>query len=313
MCSSQTLFGFAALLALAVGCATAGGSGSPKREVLPDEAEAAPGQKSTGGLSAPVEVPLIARKPTDRQVTEEDRADYEKAVADYMKAKKGGTIPGDDCSRVASAFRKLADQVPALLEARSNEAAVYLECGKKGDAVSIWKKLTAAGKPFAPALANLGYVSWQEGNKSDAESLFKRSIEADPWSGSIAARINMAQIYRERARLASGSEKKSLNDAAVRNYGAFSRWMGTACRHTPGFASSTSTWTCPRPPSWSVPRPSSGRRKSRPASLRMRRPSRMSRARKPRRARERKKRRRRRTQTRRPRRLLRREQATQSR
>jgi Tfp pilus assembly protein PilF len=216
MCSSRTLFGFAALLGLAVGCATTAGSGSPKRETLPDEEEAAPGQKSTGGLSGPVEAPLIARKPTDRQVTEEDKADYEKAVVDYMKAKKGGTIPGEDCSKVASAFRRLADHVPALLEARSNEAAVDLECGKKGEAVSIWKKLTAAAKPFAPALANLGYVSWQEGNKSDAESLFKRSIEADPWSGSIAARINMAQIYRERARLASGSEKKSLNDAAVK-------------------------------------------------------------------------------------------------
>jgi len=93
MCSSRTLFGFAALLGLAVGCATTAGSGSPKRETLPDEEEAAPGQKSTGGLSGPVEAPLIARKPTDRQVTEEDKADYEKAVVDYMKAKKGGPFP----------------------------------------------------------------------------------------------------------------------------------------------------------------------------------------------------------------------------
>jgi Tfp pilus assembly protein PilF len=217
MCSSLTLFGFAALLALAIGCATAGGAGAAKPGALPDEEEeGSPGKKSTGGLSGPVEVPIIARKPTDRQVTEEDKADYEKAVADYIKAKKAGTIPGEDCSKVASAFRKLADRAPALLEARSNEAAVDLECGKKGDAVGIWKKLAAAAKPFAPALANLGYVSWQEGNKSDAESLFKRSIEADPWSGSIAARINTAQIYRERARLASGAEKKSLNDAAVK-------------------------------------------------------------------------------------------------
>jgi len=81
---------------------------------------------------------------------------------------------------VASAFRRLADHVPALLEARSNEAAVDLECGKKGEAVSIWKKLTAAAKPFAAALANLGYVSWQEGNKSDAESLFSVRLRLIP-------------------------------------------------------------------------------------------------------------------------------------
>jgi len=174
--------------------------------------------------------------------------------------------------------------VPALLEARSNEAAVDLECGKKGDAVSIWKKLTAAAKPFAPALANLGYVSWQEGNKSDAESLFKRSIEADPWSGSIAARINMAQIYREtgssRERV---SEKKSLNDAAVKELRRVSRrgWKQPAGLRRPllhllrlGLA---------RGPAKLVgAQASAGTRNRRPASSRMRRLSRMSRARKPR-------------------------------
>jgi len=46
------------------------------------------------------------------------------------------------------AFRRLADHVPALLEARSNEAAVDLECGKKGDAVSIWKKLRLQPSPL---------------------------------------------------------------------------------------------------------------------------------------------------------------------
>jgi len=105
MCSSRTLFGFAALLGLAVGCATTAGSGSQKRETLPDEEEARPARVDRR-LSGPVEVPLIARKPTDRQVTEEDKADYEKAVADYMKAKKGGTIPGDDCSKRGIRFQE---------------------------------------------------------------------------------------------------------------------------------------------------------------------------------------------------------------
>ncbi len=93
---------------------------------------------------------------------------------------------------------------------------MYLECGRKSDAVSIWEKLSGGAKPFAPALANLGYVAWQGGNKANAESLFKRSIQADPLIGSIAARINMAQIYRERARQASGADKKALNDGAVK-------------------------------------------------------------------------------------------------
>jgi Flp pilus assembly protein TadD len=212
------MVGVGALLALTIGCATAG-SKSPETGGLPDEDEWAPGKKpaaSGAPSSAPAEVPLITRKPAERQITEDQKAAYEKAVAEYLKAKKGGTVPGADCSSAASAFRSVADQAPALLEARSNEAAVYLECGRKDEAVRIWERLSAGAKPFAPALANLGYVAWQGGNKADAESLFKRSIQADPLVGSIAARINMAQIYRERARLASGSDKKALNDGAVK-------------------------------------------------------------------------------------------------
>ncbi len=219
VCPSRSMVGLGALLVLSIGCATAGPK-SPETGGLPDEEEWAPGKKPGAApaapSAAPAEVPMITRKPGERQITEEQKADFDKAVASYLKAKKAGSVPGPDCSSVASEFRKLADQVPALLEARNNEAAVYLECGKRDDAVSIWEKLSAGAKPFAPALANLGYVAWQGGNKSNAESLFKRSIQADPLTGSIAARINMAQIYRERARQASGSDKKALNDGAVK-------------------------------------------------------------------------------------------------
>jgi Flp pilus assembly protein TadD len=221
VCSSRTLVGLGALLALSLGCATAGQPKSPETGGLPDEEEWAPGKKPAPGAAAapaaaPGEVPLITRKASGREITEEQKASYEKAVADYLKAKKAGSVPGPDCSSVASGFRRVADKVPALLEAKNNEAAVDLECGKKDEAVRIWEGLAGGAKPFAPALANLGYVAWQGGNKSNAESLFKRSIQADPLTGSIAARINMAQIYRDRARLSSGSDKKALNDGAVK-------------------------------------------------------------------------------------------------
>jgi Tfp pilus assembly protein PilF len=223
VCSSRTLVGLGALLALSLGCATAGQPKSPENGRLPDEEEWAPGPGKKPGPgaaaapgAAPGEVPLITRKPSGREITEDQKVAYEKVVAEYLKAKKAGSVPGPDCSSVASSFRKVADQVPVLLEARSNEAAVDLECGKKDEAVRIWERLAGGPKPFAPALANLGYVAWQGGNKSNAEALFKRSIQADPLTGSIAARINMAQIYRDRARLSSGSDKKALNDGAVK-------------------------------------------------------------------------------------------------
>jgi tetratricopeptide (TPR) repeat protein len=208
------------LLALSLGCATTGQPKSPETGALPDEdGEPAPGKRAAGGTApagGPVEVPLITRKPGERKITEEQKADFEKAVSEYIRARKAGTVPGQECGSIASAFKRVADQAPVLLEARSNEASVYLECGRKDEAVRIWDRLANDAKPFAPALANLGYVAWQGGDKSKAESLFKRAIQADPLTGSIAARINMAQIDRERARLASGAEKKAQNDAAVK-------------------------------------------------------------------------------------------------
>jgi len=107
--------------------------------------------------------------------------------------------------------------VPALLEARNNEATIYLECGRKDEAVSIWNSMASGAKPYAPALANLGYLAWQGGNKANAESMFNRSVQADPLIGSIFARINLAQIMREQARTAGEGQKKSLNDQAVRH------------------------------------------------------------------------------------------------
>lgn len=208
------------LLALSLGCATTGQPKSPETGALPDEeGESAPGRKAGGATApagGPVEVPLITRKPGERKITEDQKADYEKAVSEYIRARKAGTVPGQECGSIAAAFKRVADQAPVLLEARSNEASVYLECGRKDDAVRIWERLANDSKPFAPALANLGYVAWQGGDRSRAESLFKRAIQADPLTGSIAARINLAQIDRERARLASGAEKKAQNDAAVK-------------------------------------------------------------------------------------------------
>jgi Flp pilus assembly protein TadD len=222
--SLKTLLTASALALLAAGCASsqsAAKSGSGKAP-LPDEEEgmAQGGEKPAGGAAAsagPAEIPLAKKKTSDRQVTDEQKAAFDKAVADYQRAKKTGALSPGDCGSLAGAFKKLANQAPAMLEARNNEATIYLECNRKDEAISIWNAMANGSKPYAPALANLGYLSWQSGNKSGAESYFNRSVQADPLTGSIFARINLAQILRERARTVGESEKKPLNDQAVRH------------------------------------------------------------------------------------------------
>jgi Flp pilus assembly protein TadD len=220
MWSLKTLFAASTLALLAGGCATS--KTAEKKAPLPDEEEAwAPGQQKPGTADSAnvgtADIPLATKRSSGRQVTEDQKGDFEKAAADYQKAKKNGALSPGDCSSLASAFKKLADKVPALLEARNNEATIYLECGRKDDAVSIWNSMASGAKPYAPALANLGYLAWQGGNKANAESMFNRSVQADPLIGSIFARINLAQIMREQARTAGEGQKKSLNDQAVRH------------------------------------------------------------------------------------------------
>src|ERR1039457_2156142 len=225
MWSLKTLFAASALALLGAGCASSKSAEKKERAQLPDEEEEArsPGEgpkptASAGSAnSGPADIPLTTRKLSGRQVTEDQKTDFEKAAADYQKAKKAGTLSPGDCSSLANAFRKLADKVPSLLEARNNEATIYLECGRKDEAVSIWNSMSSGAKPYAPALANLGYLAWQSGNKANAESLFNRSVQADPLIGSIFAHINLAQIMREQARTAGEGQKKTLNDQAVRH------------------------------------------------------------------------------------------------
>ncbi len=147
-----------------------------------------------------------------RSISDDQKADFTKATATYQKLRKAGPLSGSACDEAASAFRRAADDNPSLVEARHNEASVYLECGKSEEAARIWEKL--AGQRYAPALTSLGFLAWQKGDSGQAESYFTRAIDADKQLGSVAARINLAQILRDRARK-SGKIDMALANQAI--------------------------------------------------------------------------------------------------
>lgn len=190
-------------LALLFGCATT--SSKPK--------------EATGGLDpvyGPADEPtnvLKTPKQPEVKLSEDQRADFEKAASIYQKLKKGGSLKGSDCDEAASAFRRVADQNPSMLIARHNEAAVYMECGQQAQATRIEEDL--ARKNYAPALANLGYAAVKNGDTAQAESYFERAIKADPQAASISARINLAQILRQKARRSGPDERQRYNRDAI--------------------------------------------------------------------------------------------------
>jgi Tfp pilus assembly protein PilF len=144
----------------------------------------------------------IIPKEAKRQISADARADFQKALERYQSAKKSGGLSALECRSVANAFKGAADENPALVEARFNQGAVLAECGNEDDAVKVWE-----GLKYGPAMANIGYIAWKNGDTARAESLFARAIEADPLH-TVEARNNLAQILRDKARKAGSSEEK---------------------------------------------------------------------------------------------------------
>jgi tetratricopeptide (TPR) repeat protein len=155
----------------------------------------------------------IIPKEEKRQISADARADFAKASARYADAKKSGGLSALECRSVAGAFKDAADENPNLHEARFNQGAVLAECGNEDDAVKIWE-----GMPkYGPAVANLGWIAWKNGDTGKAESLFTKAIEVDPLH-TVEARNNLAQILRDKARRSDDSSaKKQYVGQAVSN------------------------------------------------------------------------------------------------
>jgi tetratricopeptide (TPR) repeat protein len=189
-------------------------------EQKPAAKNAATANEETGTMEGATEHETISKqgaadlipKEKKRAISEDQRADFEKAMSRYQSAKKGGGLSGGECDSVSEAFKRVADANPGLLEARFNQGAVLAECGRQEDAARIWQ-----GLKYGPAIANLGYLAWKRGNASEAESIFNHAIEVDPLH-TVEARNNLAQILRDKARRAgSGEEKRTYVQQAVSN------------------------------------------------------------------------------------------------
>ena len=198
----------------AIGC---GGSPPPKTRTAANTGESEEtgtmgGEATEHDSISKAGAAELIPKEKKRALTDDQRADFEKAMQRYESAKKSGGLSGSECSSVSEAFKSVADSNPGLAEARFNQGAVLAECGRQEDAERIWKGMSYYG----PAIANRGYLAWKRGEPGEAESLFNQAIKDDPLH-TVEARNNLAQILRDKARHASGDEKKQYVSQAVSN------------------------------------------------------------------------------------------------
>jgi Tfp pilus assembly protein PilF len=204
----RTLCTVGLLAAASFGCAT---SQVGKTSATGPEDEV-PGASHSSATKASDPLAAGAKAATNsapkRTISDDQHADFAKAVARWEKSRRDGTFK-NECGSIAGDFRSIADSNGAIVEARGNQAAVLAECGREQEAQQIWESLASGPKPYAPAIAQLGYVAWKGGDLARAETLFQRAIETDKQLGSVSARLNLAQIVRDKARRASGVEEKN--------------------------------------------------------------------------------------------------------
>jgi Tfp pilus assembly protein PilF len=199
----------ALLLAGLAGCAGVQQLGQTSGQEAEDETtplKSAPGSKAVDPLAGGAKA--VPATPTKRDISDSQQKEFDEIVSRWETSRREGSFKRN-CAAIASAFGSLASDHPSLIEARHNQAAVMYECGQQTEAMRIWEQLANSPKPYAAALAQLGYMSWQQGDPARAEALFMRSVEADKQLGSVSARLNLAQILRDKARRASSAEEKS--------------------------------------------------------------------------------------------------------
>jgi tetratricopeptide (TPR) repeat protein len=203
-------------LAVSLVAAGCGGSGTPKPKTAADEEAgllggADDGGKLGGAANADQLIPKD-KKEKKRAISDDQRADFQKAAKRYADAKKNGGPSGGECTSIANAFKSIADDAPILVEARFNQGAVLASCGREDEAIRIWE----SQPKYGPAITNIAFQAWKNNDIARAESLFNRAITEDPLH-TVEARNNLAQILRDKARRASGDEKKQYVGQAVSN------------------------------------------------------------------------------------------------
>ncbi len=172
------------------------------------------GEKAGGARTDALEV--AKPKAPERKITQEQKVDFDKALASYRNMRKAGPLTKAACKDIAESFEQAANDNPTLLEARFNQGQVLFECGMEAEAIRAWEMQTDGPRRYSGALSNLGFIASRKGDMMRAESMFVRAIEADPKA--VSARNNLAQILRDKARKTpSPEDKRQLVGQAVQH------------------------------------------------------------------------------------------------
>jgi len=128
----------------------------------------------------------------------EAKADFEKTVKRYAKAKEGGAkLSGSQCADLADAFAKVYKKHgKQMTVAWFNSGAVWDECGETEKAEAVYKEVIAKVPKYDLSYNNLGVIFWNRRQERKALDYFKKAVDANPTTR--APRNNLAASLRNK-------------------------------------------------------------------------------------------------------------------
>lgn len=194
------IFSSAALAAL-VAC---GGAAKPKSGL------------AGGGKDVPPPPPVVTTdggQEPPREVSKDERKDYEGAVAFFLQNDKAAWSESA-CRSSADRFASVVRQHPTMVEAQFMVGLSYQRCRLDGDAERAYQAAIKIKANHGQSLSNLGELYYRAGKAAGAKQYWDSAIKAN--GKLIAARINVASLELEELRrlpVQSAEWKKIEEDA----------------------------------------------------------------------------------------------------
>jgi tetratricopeptide (TPR) repeat protein len=149
-----------------------------------------------------------------REVSADEKKDYEGAVATFVQTDKSNGWNESSCRSSAERFNAVVREHPKMVEAQFMVGLSLHRCNLLGDAAKAYQSAIAIKSNHGQSLSNLGEIYYREGKLGDAKSYWDSAIKAN--GKLIAARNNVASMELEQMRklVAHSPEWKKLEDDA---------------------------------------------------------------------------------------------------
>lgn len=133
-----------------------------------------------------------------REVSADEKKDYEGAMASFAQIDKAGGWNESSCRQSAERFSSVVRQHPKMVEAQYMVGLSYHRCNLAAEAEKAYQDAIRIKSNHGQSLSNLGELYYRTGKAADARSYWDSAIKAN--GKLIAARNNVASMQLEQMR-----------------------------------------------------------------------------------------------------------------